>query len=175
MGFLHCSICPPYVEIKKKLWNTSLVPIQWAKPYDATKIPQLLCVKLEDPKKFTSQALRRSRAVIHLALLAAIRKWNCLIAHARGVGSSHTVTSTVRIAVVEILARSVPNITEPLRAHSAPACGLNSFIIFQGKDWQAWSHILISSSIWRIMPKSNKGWAWRISFDIACLLIGECF
>ena len=52
----------------KKLWNTSLVPIQWAKPHDATKMPQLLCVKLEDPKKFTSQALRRSRAVIHLAL-----------------------------------------------------------------------------------------------------------
>ena len=48
------------------MWNTSLVPIQWAKPYDATKIPQLLCVKLEDPKKFTSQALRRSRAAIHL-------------------------------------------------------------------------------------------------------------
>ena len=66
MGFLHCSICP-YVEIKK-LWNTSLVPIQWAKPHDATKMPQLLCVKLEDPKKFTSQALRRSRAVIHLGL-----------------------------------------------------------------------------------------------------------
>ena len=52
---------------KKKLWNTSLVPIQWAKPHDATKMPQLLCVKLEDPKKITSQALRRSRAVIHLA------------------------------------------------------------------------------------------------------------
>ena len=50
----------------KKLWNTSLVPIQWAKPHDATKMPQLLCVKLEDPKNFTSQALRRSRAVIHL-------------------------------------------------------------------------------------------------------------
>ena len=65
MGFLHCFICPPYGEIKK-LWNTSLVPIQWAKPHDATKMPQLLCVKLEDPKKFTSQALRRSRAVIHL-------------------------------------------------------------------------------------------------------------
>ena len=43
-----------------------MVPIQWAKPHDATKMPQLLCVKLEDPKKFTSQALRRSRAVIHL-------------------------------------------------------------------------------------------------------------
>ena len=41
--FLHCSICPPYGEIKKKLWNTSLVPIQWAKPHDATKMPQLLC------------------------------------------------------------------------------------------------------------------------------------
>ena len=67
MGFLHCSICPPYVEMKK-LWNTSLVPIQWAKPHDATKMPQLLCVKLEDPKNFTSQALRRSRAVIHLVL-----------------------------------------------------------------------------------------------------------
>ena len=52
----------------KKLWNTSLVPIQWAKPHGATKTPQLLCVKLEDPKKFTSQALRRSRAVIHLAI-----------------------------------------------------------------------------------------------------------
>ena len=65
MGFLHCSICPPYVEITK-LWNTSLVPIQWAKPHDATKMPQLLCVKLEDPKKFTSQALRRSRSIIHL-------------------------------------------------------------------------------------------------------------
>ena len=65
MGFLHCSICPPYGEIKK-LWNTSLVPIQWAKPHDVTKMPQLLCVKLEDPKNFTSQALRRSRAVIHL-------------------------------------------------------------------------------------------------------------
>ena len=65
MVFLHCSICPPYVEMKK-LWNTSLVPIQWAKPHDATKMPQLLCVKLEDPKKFASQALRRSRAVIHL-------------------------------------------------------------------------------------------------------------
>ena len=48
------------------MWNTSLVPIQWVKPHDATKMPQLLCVKLEDPKKFTSQALRRSRAVIHL-------------------------------------------------------------------------------------------------------------
>ena len=48
------------------MWNTSLVPIQWAKPHDATKMPQLLCVKLEDPKKFTSQALRRPRAVIHL-------------------------------------------------------------------------------------------------------------
>ena len=35
----------------KKLWNTSLVPIQWAKPHDATKMPQLLCVKLEDSKK----------------------------------------------------------------------------------------------------------------------------
>ena len=35
----------------KKLWNTSLVPIQWAKPHDATKMPQLLCVKLEDPQK----------------------------------------------------------------------------------------------------------------------------
>ena len=67
MGFLHCSICPSYVELKK-LWNTSLVPIQWAKPYDATKMLQLLCVKLEDPKNFTSQALRRSRAVIHLVL-----------------------------------------------------------------------------------------------------------
>ena len=65
MGFLHCSICPPYVELKK-LWNASLVPIQWTKPHDATKMPQLLCVKLEDPKNFTSQALRRSRAVIHL-------------------------------------------------------------------------------------------------------------
>ena len=51
MGFLHCSICPPYGEIKK-LWNASLVPIQWAKPHDATKMPQLLCVKLEDPKEF---------------------------------------------------------------------------------------------------------------------------
>ena len=61
--FLHCSICPPYVEVNK-LWNTSLVSIQWAKPHDATKMPQLLCVKLEDPKQFTSQALRRSRAVI---------------------------------------------------------------------------------------------------------------
>ena len=30
------------------------------------KMPQLWCVKLEDPKNFTSQALRRSRAVIHL-------------------------------------------------------------------------------------------------------------
>ena len=68
MGFLHCSICPPYVEIKKKLWNTSLVPIQWAKPHDATKMPQLLYVKLEDPSKFTSQALRQSRAVIHLGI-----------------------------------------------------------------------------------------------------------
>ena len=29
-------------------------------------MPQLLCVKLEDPKIFTSQALKRSRAVIHL-------------------------------------------------------------------------------------------------------------
>ena len=48
------------------MWNTSLVPIQWVKPQDATKMPQLLCVKLEDPKKITSQALRRSRAVIHL-------------------------------------------------------------------------------------------------------------
>ena len=48
------------------MWNTSLVPIQWAKPHDATKMPQLLCVKLEEPKKITSQALRRSRAVIHL-------------------------------------------------------------------------------------------------------------
>ena len=57
-------MCPPYVEIKKG--NTSLVPIQWAKPHDATKMPQLLCVKLEDRKKITSQALRRSRAVIHL-------------------------------------------------------------------------------------------------------------
>ena len=66
MGFLHCSICPPYGEIKK-LWNTSLVPIQWAKPHDATKMPQLLRVKLLDPTKFTSQALRRSCAVIHLA------------------------------------------------------------------------------------------------------------
>ena len=65
MGFLHCSICSPYGEMKK-MWNTSLVPIQWAKPHDATKMPQLLCVKLEDPKNFTSQALRRSRAVIHL-------------------------------------------------------------------------------------------------------------
>ena len=65
MVFLHCSNCPPYGEIKK-FWNTSLVPIQWAKPHDATKMPQLLCVKLEDPKNFTSQALRRSRAVIHL-------------------------------------------------------------------------------------------------------------
>ena len=68
MVFLHCSICPPYGEIKK-FWNTSLVPIQWAKPHDATKMPQLLCVKLEDPKNFTSQALRRSRAVIHLGML----------------------------------------------------------------------------------------------------------
>ena len=50
------------------MWNTSLVPTQWAKPHDATKMPQLLCVKLEEPKKFTSQALRRSRAVIHLAV-----------------------------------------------------------------------------------------------------------
>ena len=71
MGFLHCSICPPYGEIKK-LWNTSLVPIQWAKPHDATKMPQLLCVKLEDPKKFTSQALRRSRAVIHLGVARSL-------------------------------------------------------------------------------------------------------
>ena len=31
-------------------------------------MPQLLCVKLEDPKNFTSQALRRSRAVMHLVL-----------------------------------------------------------------------------------------------------------
>ena len=62
---LHCSICSPYGEIKK--WNASLVPIQWVKPHDATKMPQLLCVKLEDPKNFTTQALRRSRAVIHLA------------------------------------------------------------------------------------------------------------
>ena len=53
MVFLHCSICPPYGEIKK-LWNTSLVPIQWAKPHDATQMPQLLCVKLDDPKNFTS-------------------------------------------------------------------------------------------------------------------------
>ena len=45
---MHCSICPPYVEMKK-MWNTSLVPIQWAKPNDATKMPQLLCVKLKDP------------------------------------------------------------------------------------------------------------------------------
>ena len=54
----------------KKLWNISLVPIQWAKSHDATKMPQLLCVKLEDPKKFTSQALRRSRAVINLSKAA---------------------------------------------------------------------------------------------------------
>ena len=60
------SVSPPYVELKKKLWNTSLVPIQWTKSHDATKMPQLLCVKLEDPNIFTSQALRRSRAVIHL-------------------------------------------------------------------------------------------------------------
>ena len=59
------SVSPPYVELKK-LWNTSLVPIQWTKSHDATKMPQLLCVKLEDPNIFTSQALRRSRAVIHL-------------------------------------------------------------------------------------------------------------
>ena len=65
--FLYCSICPSYVEMKT-LWNTSLVPIQWAKPHDATKMAQLLCVKLEDPKHFTSQALRRSRAVIHLPI-----------------------------------------------------------------------------------------------------------
>ena len=71
MGFLHSSICPPYGEIKK-LWDTSLVPIQWAKPHDATKMPQLLCVKLEDPKNFTSQALRRSRAVIHLTMVMII-------------------------------------------------------------------------------------------------------
>ena len=49
--FLYRSICPPYVELKK-MWNTRLVPIQWAKPHDATKMPQLLCVKLEDPKKY---------------------------------------------------------------------------------------------------------------------------
>ena len=71
MGLVHCSICPPYVEMKK-LWSTSLVPIQWAKPHDATKMPQLLCVKLEDPKNFTSQALRRSRAVIHLGFLGGV-------------------------------------------------------------------------------------------------------
>ena len=34
-------------------------------------MPQLLCGKLEDPKKFTSQALRRSRAVIHLEIITA--------------------------------------------------------------------------------------------------------
>ena len=34
----------------KKLWNTSLVPIQWAKAHDATKMPQLLCVKLKIKK-----------------------------------------------------------------------------------------------------------------------------
>ena len=44
--------------------------MQWAKPHDATKMSQLLCVKLEDPKKITSQALRRSRAVIHLVWAA---------------------------------------------------------------------------------------------------------
>ena len=36
----------------KKMWNTSPVPIQWAKPHDATKMPQLLCVKLEDRKNY---------------------------------------------------------------------------------------------------------------------------
>ena len=79
MGFLHCSICSPYGEIKK-LWNTSLVPMQWVKPHDATKMPQLLCVKLEDPKNFTSQALRRSRAVIHLVFASAsVRRNACLV------------------------------------------------------------------------------------------------
>ena len=58
------------------MWNTSLVPIQWAKPHDATEIPQLLCVKLEDLKKITSQTLRRSRAVIHLDETSNERK-NC--------------------------------------------------------------------------------------------------
>ena len=53
------------------MWNTSLVPIQWAKRHDATKMPQLLCVKLEDPKNCTSQALKRSRAVIHLDKLTS--------------------------------------------------------------------------------------------------------
>ena len=91
--FLHCSICSPYVEIKK--WNTSLVPIQWAKPHDATKMPQLLCVKLEDPNIFTSQALRRSRAVIHLASgsgsvlnLSVLRRKYLLVACPDSLGES---------------------------------------------------------------------------------------
>ena len=50
MFFLHCSICPPYVEIKKNVEYQSGTN-NGAKPHDATKMPQLLCVKLEDPKK----------------------------------------------------------------------------------------------------------------------------
>ena len=67
--FLYCSICPPYVEIKK-MWNTSLVPIQWVKPHDATKGRSFCVLNKKTPppkkKKNTSQTLRRSRAVIHL-------------------------------------------------------------------------------------------------------------
>ena len=85
MGLVHCSICPPYVEMKK-LWNTSLVPIQWAKHHDATKMPQLLCVKLEDPKNFTSQALRRSRAVIHLNWVTFVNCQGPVVGSATGYG-----------------------------------------------------------------------------------------
>ena len=41
-------------------------------------MPQLLCIQLEDPKNCTSQALRRSRAVIHLlpASQPALGAWS---------------------------------------------------------------------------------------------------
>ena len=63
MGFLHSSICPPYVELKIVEYQPGTNTM--GETHNATKMPQLLCVKLED-KKITSQALRRSRAVIHL-------------------------------------------------------------------------------------------------------------
>ena len=62
MRFLHCSIYPPYGEIKK-CGILAWYQYNGRNPMTLQKMPQLLCAKLEDRKNFTSQALRRSRAV----------------------------------------------------------------------------------------------------------------
>ena len=151
------------------MWNTSLVPIQWAKPHDATKMPQLLCVKLEDPKKFTSQALRRSRAVIHLPPAVVVHlAWGPLTRHGAGGGNLKKPGSTTR--ATSTLAYSNPSpsshgsemvksdrrgliLTKPNQNHNSPVwrrdgCTRGAVAPPQTPAAPIFTRLLVSERLW---------------------------